>query len=392
VTPVVRGKKVALAGLIIFVAVALPLIAWAITAPGLSFSIEYRPELASFPEKMKETDPELYQAHLSLVDFPKRLADLESARDQQVAKHMADKTLDAVTRRDKVDEAKREYQTKVQEIAAQQAELRNAFIVLATERLKRQTDPDILLFLAQQYYAVRGQPPEVTQKELKSVQEGDEAQAAAAGEAAVAGGETAAPGGEAAAPPPPPAPTGTPSLIVNQKFNTNYERIVAACEEIRERFPNFSNMDRVIRLMAVCKMETGMAEDAVYLWKELLKKHPQSPYVGDAYFRLAEYEFETPTSYDHFTQAAEYYAKALQSYTEPTRDRFRILYKRAWAKYLSPDLNEEAKNAFVQLYREIQKVPEPTEEMLSMKAEVLEAVKQIVAQDRSVQDNMMFGP
>ena len=406
--------------LVIPVLLLIPLSLWAISRPGLQYSVEFRPDMVHFPARYEKSDPALYQAHLRMFKFPKFLEKMEQERDAKLEEIRVDSSLDPFSTRQKMDDVYGKFNEELGGLNAERDELRQAFLFLAKERLARDTDPYILLFMAQQYYGIRSQAPAVLKPETAPVKEEAEIKPLAAekageeGEAGKAAAETekadeegeagkAEEKGEKAASEPDqseqaePAPeetatasAGTPSYTIGRKYSTNYGIIITACEEIRERFPDFPHTDRALRLLAISKMELGMREDTVYLWREFLKSHRYSTHYGDVLFRMAEYEFETPTSFDHFTTAAELYKKVLMHFPSG-RKRYLALYKKAWAEYLSHDMTEYAMGSFIRLYREIQKSPQKTEEMLSIRIEVLEAIKQIKAQEQKLEGGAIFG-
>ncbi len=355
----------------------IPLSAQAISSPGLQFSLEFRPQLVEFPEVFNETDQGLYQIHLKLLQYPKQLAQLEADRDKQLNAIYSDSSLDAVSSKEKIEGIHAELNVKVSEMNKELDELRKAFAFLATERLKLDADPYILLFFAQELYAVRSQAPQALQQETKPVAE---PQPVADGDKDV----------EVAPVKPRSILNGQPSIMISREYNSNYERIIAACEEIGKRFPGFKAMDSVHRLLAAVKMEVGMQKQAIALWRSFVKKYPSSKYLGDAYFRMAEYEFDTPTAFDHYSKAATLYEQALEHY-KPGKTYYRILYKLGWSQYLSPDLTEDALATFVKLYKTMKANPPMTHEMLSIKAEILEVIRQIKAGERRAGGKALFG-
>ncbi len=388
------NQRKRMAGLILAALILLvPLTALAIKAPGLQYTHEFRPELIEFPERINESDPALYQAHKSLLRYPAELAALEKSLDDSI-QSVVTEPLDALNKQARIDTAHRDFQTKLAALNSELAELRKAFLFLVRESLKNDGDPYVLLFMAQELYGLRGQPPALIETATAPIEKpadapADEATPEAASEASAEASAEAPTDTKAdvKAEPEPvqtPKPSGTPSVTVQREFKSNYEIILAATEEIRTRFPEFEYMDRVIRLMAVCKMELGMTEDALYLYKELIKDYPNSRYLGDTYFRLAEFEFETPTSYDHFTTAVNYYDLAFKYY-QPGKTYYRILYKKAWAQYLSPDMNEDALSTFVKLYKAMDAAKMKSEEMEMIKIEILEVVRQIKARENKAQ-------
>ncbi len=339
--------------------------AWAVSSPGVPYSSAFKPDYIQLPESFKETDAALYQMHGKLLEFPKRQAQLEKERDAKLVAIRQNEDLSISETRDQTNAVKEDFKGRFDANLKEWNELRNAFIFLATEHLKKQSDPDLLLFLAQELYGLRGLPPEVlkTQSATSKTEDKKDAKTKEKEEAKPAGGK--------------------PSTMALQEFKSIFDRIIAACEEIRKEYPSYAQMDRVIRLLAAIKMETGSSEDAVYLYKELLAKMKNSPYVGETLFQLGEYEFSTPTSFDHHTTAADYYEKALTHFG-PSQSRYYLAkYKLGWAQYLSPDLSEEAQDTLVSLYKDIKKVPKPSLQQLAIRSEILELIRQISSRYKS---------
>ena len=407
--------------LMVLVSLTISASALAISNPGLNFNIEYIPDPIAFGEEYRQSDPELYQAHLQLSEFPKQLEKLEGTKDAMFIQTYEDKEIDSVTKQEKIEAIRLKYKEDLQALQAGQVEMRQAFLVLAKDRLLRDADPNILLFLAQQYYLIRGQAPEVLQVRTAEAQLPEKEKASPAdatpAEKQAATPETSPAVEAEAAPETPPAveaetapetppaveaevapvaektelkPLGNPSTSLSQDFSSNIERVLATCQEIRTRFPEYENMDRVLRLLAAAKKEVGLQDEAVLIWRQILRHHSSSAYTGEILFQMAEYKYATPTSFDHFTLASEYYQKALQ-YFPAGRDRWRVMYKMAWSQYLSPDITEEAINSFVRLYKEMKAQGHMTEEMLSIKAEILEVIRQIKSNETRAVKGTYFG-
>jgi hypothetical protein len=374
----------AIASLVAF----LPSSAFAIDAPGLNITIPFQPDYIKFPDRYQQNVPAIYQAHLALLKYPAMLSQLRLEREAQEGAILADSSLNPVTKREKLDAMKAEMDAKVDLLNKEQAEMRKAYLLLSRDYLTSQVDPYILFFMAQAYYHIRGQAPEITKQELDEAahvqteeQQASESPASPEVKAPEVVKEGVAESTESA-PKEEPAVQDTgknPSMAVIQDYKTNYERIIAALGEIRQRYPEFEHMDQVVRYLAVLNSEMGKQDKEVGLIKLFLKKYPQSPYYGEMLFRLAEWQFATPFAFDHFSIAVETYDKALKHYDTPNRNRWRVIYKKAWAQYLSPDLSADAMDTFVKLYKEMSAQPQMTMEMLSIRAEIIEVIKQIRA-------------
>lgn len=360
--------------------------AFAVDAPGLKIEIPFQPDYIRFPDRYEEKVPALYQAHLALQKYPRLMTSLIREREEGEHEIVSDTTLNPIAKREKYDILVAGLDKKKAAVAGEEREMRRAFLLLARDYLMEEVDPYILFLAAQIYYPIRHESSEAIRRELEAA-----AQAAAAEETPAEEGTAApelAPSGEAPAVEAAPAPRRAvrratagknPSMAVIQEFDSNFERILAALEEIRQRFPDFEHMHAVVHYLAVLKAEAGKRDEMVALVRQFIKSYPQSPYYGEMLFRLGEWMFETPFAFDRYSQAVGVYERALKIYTEPSRERYQALYKRAWSMLNSPDLSAGALDAFVELYKEIQQQPRLTLEMQMMQMEAIEVIKRIRA-------------
>lgn len=388
--------------------------AFAISKPGLDFEFEFRPDPHIFPDSVKESNPAVYEAHKALLHFPEDLKKMESQMYEQELSILHNKDIDTATKRDMLAEAREKHKAAVTKLKADKAEMRRTFLFLATDALKNDANPHIMLSVAQQYYELRNQDVSVMKNAIKASEEEarkaaleaakaeEEAKKAAEAEknATEEKAEQIAEKTEEPVKTEPvktepvkmevKQPTGNPSLAISSDYKSNLELVLSLCKEINDRFSSFDYMPDVKLLIASAYYAQNKKEQAVSVWKAFLKKYSGDKHEGQVLYQLANYEFKSTRSFDHFTTAAEIYAKAV-NYFKPGKTRWRIMYKHAWATFLSPDLSEDSKALFVKLYKEMAAQKSMSEEMMLIKVEILEVIRQISGINSTPKSGSMFG-
>jgi len=363
--------------IIVAVLTLFPAAAHAISAPGLEFQIDFQPDLIQFPADYKETYEALYAAHESLRQIPLDIAAINAEYEKRLAEIEADATLNPVQLRVEHDKATADYEQKIDAARTKNAELRDGFIFLAGKILAEGSDPYILFFLAQQLYDIRTESTKidvVTENTSELIPSEDQAAPAAAGEF-----QTPTDEGKTAAKP------------EVKQYASNYDRIVAYCNEILNRHNEFPYKEKVLHMLVVVKGELGLERQSIKLIALFIKRYPQSPLVGEMYFRMGEYYFREPTGFDHFSKAVESYDRALKYYKAAMgKEYWRIIYKIAWAQYLSHDMNEDAQDTFIDLFRKIDAQPNKVDEMMAIQAEVLEILRQMKKLENMSDGNNQF--
>ncbi len=339
-----------------------PMTAHAISAPGLEFQIEFQPQLIQFPADYKETYEALYAAHESLRQIPVDMAAIKAEHEKRMAEIDQNHNLNPVQLRVEQDKALADYEQKMSVLKSKNSELRDGFVFLAEKVLSEGSDPYILFFLAQQLYDIRTESTKINVVTENTTDQIPDEQTVSAN-----GFET-----------PTATPPAEPAKATVQQFASNYDRIVAYCNEILNRHNEFPYKDKVLHMLAVVKGEIGLDRQSIKLIALFIKRYPQSPLVGEMYFRMGEHYFKEPTGFDHFSKAVESYERALKYYkTTMGKEYWRIIYKIGWAQYLSHDMNEDAQDTFVDLYKKIDAAPQKSDEMLAIQAEVLEVLRQM---------------
>jgi|GEM_PF-3548706 len=357
--------------------------AFAISNPGLDFEHEFRPAPQEFPASLKASDPAVFQAHQSLLHFPE---DLQKLENQNYAKELAilnDKTIDNTTKQDKLGEERLNYKASVKKLKAEKAEMRKTFLILATDKLKNDADPHIMLSVAQQYYDLRNQNSSVMKKAMLAVTQ--EKAAAVEEKKDAKGAEVKTEVKEEVK-----APTGNPSKAILSDYKSNLDLVIMLCKEIQQRFTSFDHLADTYLLLAAAYNEKNQKAVAAQMWESFLAKYKGNENTGVVLYQLANYEYKSTTSFDHYTTASETYAKALKHF-KPGKEKWRVMYKYAWATYLSPDLSEDSKAIFIRLYKEMKAQKNMSEEMMLIKVEILEVIRQISGTGQSANSGSMFG-
>lgn len=391
-TPLARKCAVMLGLLLAFASSA-----WALERPGIDIPFEFWQNYVPLPDSYAKSDPAIYEGAQKVLDIWKRINELRAAYEKSVEAHRIDTSLDRTSRVEKMKADKATYESTLAELRNQRLELRRTMIYLIETRLLQENDPYLLLWLAQLYLPVRDEPPELWRAELAKLASAAQAPKAAP-EVAANAAKAKAKAPEAEKKPEAPAPAaaaapegaalsaalperklgehGSPAVFAEQ---TNIrQRIIALAVEIRERFPQFAKIDYANHTLAGMSMEIKKPKRASVYWREILGKTPQSEFVPEANVWLGEITFDDDDDYEHFMHALEFYDKALTHYKNGIM-RTRLLYRRAWAIYLSPELSEDALDAFKMLYEDLKAAPVLDEDRLAMKAEALEVARRITA-------------
>ena len=99
---------------------------------------------------------------------------------------------------------------------------------------------------------------------------------------------------------------------------------------IIETYPGYERNDEVLFNLAYNMQDTGRPRDAVIMYLRLIKEHPGSRFVPDAYLQMGEYFFNDEKDADVF-KAQRAYSKAYE--LGDARVKPFALYKLAWCDY-----------------------------------------------------------
>lgn len=110
----------------------------------------------------------------------------------------------------------------------------------------------------------------------------------------------------------------------------DYSRSIALYETLLARFPQYKYADAARYLLAFCLDEAGEPERGVAVLQELVKTHPSSPWVPEAWLRIGEYLFDI----GRYDASIEAYEKAL---LKDSKYYEMALYKLAWSYFQKYD-------------------------------------------------------
>ena len=106
---------------------------------------------------------------------------------------------------------------------------------------------------------------------------------------------------------------------------------VAFYQDLLERMPAAESKADIYYELAKNYDLLTQKDESIATLKILAEKHPETPYLTEVNFRLAEYAFAK----NRFSESAAYYAKVLENSKSSFYDQ--ALYKRAWSLYRSAD-------------------------------------------------------
>ena len=120
----------------------------------------------------------------------------------------------------------------------------------------------------------------------------------------------------------------------------NHARAIALYQRLLTRFPQYKLAHAVQYLLAYCLAEMGQAAEADRAYRELVSRHPASPFAPEAWVRIGDHAFEAAGSAAgsgaaSLRRAEEAYAK-LQALPDH-RLHSRALYNLGWTRYRADD-------------------------------------------------------
>lgn len=116
----------------------------------------------------------------------------------------------------------------------------------------------------------------------------------------------------------------------------DYARSMALYDRILTQHPDFERTDLVLYMKAYAHVEKGETDAALALYQQILNEHPQSRFVPDAHFALAESRFavaEWPGALEEFEKVMEHRESELFDIS---------LFKSAWALWRMGRTDEAA--------------------------------------------------
>jgi len=116
----------------------------------------------------------------------------------------------------------------------------------------------------------------------------------------------------------------------------DYQRSMALYDRILTNHPDYERTDFVLYMKAYAHVEKGESDTALALYRKILDEHPQSRFVPDAHFALAESRFsaaEWPAALEEFEEVMQYRESELYDIS---------LFKSAWALWRMGRTDEAA--------------------------------------------------
>lgn len=113
----------------------------------------------------------------------------------------------------------------------------------------------------------------------------------------------------------------------------DYSRALELYQQIIDEFPNSHLNDEALYNRAFLFEDLGQRQRAYPLFERLVTDYPESPFVPDAYMRMAEYHFNPPER--ELERAIELYDKLLTFKESPRYDA--ALYRLGWSYYILND-------------------------------------------------------
>ncbi len=122
------------------------------------------------------------------------------------------------------------------------------------------------------------------------------------------------------------------------------EQLIAAFRNLVDAHPNYAQMDRALFYLAFAYQDGNDFNNARTVYRTLIQRFPQSPFVPNAYLSFAEYFFEQ----GEMENARQFYERVLSVQSEENQVYGYALYKMAWVLYNLQDF-EGSLNKFYEV-------------------------------------------
>jgi tetratricopeptide (TPR) repeat protein len=122
------------------------------------------------------------------------------------------------------------------------------------------------------------------------------------------------------------------------------EQLIAAFRNLVDAHPNYAAMDRALFYLAFAYQDGNDFNNARTVYRTLIQRFPQSPFVPNAYLSFAEYFFEQ----GEMENARQFYERVLAVQDEHNQVYGYALYKMAWVLYNLQDF-EGSLNKFYEV-------------------------------------------
>ena len=122
------------------------------------------------------------------------------------------------------------------------------------------------------------------------------------------------------------------------------EQLIAAFRNLVDAHPNYAQMDRALFYLAFAYQDGNDFNNARTVYRTLIQRFPQSPFVPNAYLSFAEYFFDQ----GEMENARQFYERVLSVQDENNQVYGYALYKMAWVLYNLQDF-EGSLNKFYEV-------------------------------------------
>ncbi len=107
------------------------------------------------------------------------------------------------------------------------------------------------------------------------------------------------------------------------------DQLIASFENLVRTAPNFAQMDRALFYLGFALQEATRNDEALRVYRTLVQRFPNSPFVPNAYLSFGEFYFEQ----GNMENARQFYERVLAVQDESNQVYGYALYKMAWVLY-----------------------------------------------------------
>jgi tetratricopeptide (TPR) repeat protein len=107
------------------------------------------------------------------------------------------------------------------------------------------------------------------------------------------------------------------------------DQLIATFENLVRTAPNFAQMDRALFYLGFALQEATRNDEALRVYRTLVQRFPNSPFVPNAYLSFGEFYFEQ----GNMENARQFYERVLAVQDESNQVYGYALYKMAWVLY-----------------------------------------------------------
>ena len=107
------------------------------------------------------------------------------------------------------------------------------------------------------------------------------------------------------------------------------EQLIRTFQNLVDTAPNYEHMDQALFYLGFALQDANRHDDALRVYRTMIQRFPQSPYVPNAYLSFAEHFFDT----GDMAAARQFYERVLAIQDENNQVYGYALYKMAWVLY-----------------------------------------------------------